>query len=91
MRHFGHPLTRNKDIIPRSVLCLSTIYLFYKGFKGTFVDSFNHLANHLDTLWYWLMLLHVGHTCGCSLQAAFSTPVAQINKLRAHHHDYLIR
>ena len=50
------------------------LLFFYKGFRGTFVDRFTLLADHLDTLWYWLMLPHVGHTCACCPQGTLHSP-----------------
>ena len=47
---------------------------FYKEFKGISVDLFNHLVDHFDILWFWLTLLHVGHTCACCPQGTLHSP-----------------
>ena len=47
---------------------------FYNGFRGTFVDRFNLHADHLDTLWFWLTLPQVGHTCACCPQGMLHSP-----------------
>ena len=56
---------------------------FFRGFRGTFLDLSNQHADHLDTLWCWLMHRQDGHM--------FAKLLAKIIKLRAHHPDYPIK
>ncbi|KAM1579917.1 hypothetical protein ACFX1Z_041299 [Malus domestica] len=85
-----HPLTRSlgliqglhvKHVIWESLLLslLMTRFVrilpfFYNGLRGTFVDRFTLLADHLDTLWFWLTFPHVGHTCDCCPQKTLHAP-----------------
>ena len=50
------------------------LLFFYKGFRGTFMDRFTLHADHLDILWFWLMLPHVGHACACYPQGTLHSP-----------------
>ena len=86
----GHPLTRSLGSIQGIACqtCLmeklitkpsydkirSNPPIFLQRIQGTFVDRFTLHADHLDTLWFWLTLPHVGHTCACCPQGTLHSP-----------------